>query len=424
MNYLIKDVVIIDPYSSLNGQKANLFIQRGILTQISTDVIAQETNTKVIVGKDLHASAGWMDMRCAVKDPGFEHKETLQTVRKAAAFGGFTSLLALPNTSPVVQSKNEIAYLTKDNPHSLVQIYPVAAVSLEAAGKQMSEMLDLDYAGAVAFSDGEHPVWNTDLLLKTLIYLQQVNSLLIQRPEDTLLTRYGMMNEGVTSTLLGLKGIPALAEELMIRRDLELLRYAGGKIHFSLISSAGTVELIRQAKKEGLQVSCDVAAHQFALDESRLLTLDSYLKVNPPLRTKEDIAAIKAGLMDGTIDVIVSDHHPQDEESKNLEFDLAEFGMIGLETAFAVTHTFFPELSLEQLVDKMAIRPRQLLGFPVPQIAVGEPANLTLFDPQKEWVFDLGKIQSKSKNSPFIGQAFKGKALGVINNQQLEAFDF
>ena len=292
-------------------------------------------------------------------------------------------------------------------------------------------MLDLHHAGAVAFSDGTHPLQNPDLLLKTLQYLQPIDGLLMNRPEETLLTRFGQMHEGVQSTLLGLKGIPAIAEELMVERDLRLLEYVVGAkgntvphalnpmssaLHFSTISTARSVELIRQAKVQGMPVSCDVAAHQLVFDDSALAGFDTNLKVNPPFRLPQDVSALWAGLADGTIDAIVSDHLPQDAESKNLEFDQAEFGIIGLETVFAALITYNRELSLTQLVDKLTTRPRQILRLPPAHIAEGEPATLTLFDPDRTWVYD--RTHSKSKNSPFLGQTFTGRVIGTVYHGQ------
>lgn len=420
MNYLIHNVEIIDKHSEFNRQRKSILIENGVITQISDISSTQSTDhLTVISGQNLQLSAGWFDMRASFCDPGFEHKETLTTGCNAAQAGGFTEVAVLPNTQPVIQTKNELAYLKSHNSTHLVQIHPIAAVSINTEGKELTEMLDLHTHGAVAFSDGIQPVWHSDILVKTLQYLQKFDGLLINRPEDLMLTRFGTMNEGVSSTMLGLKGMPALAEEMMIRRDLDFLAYAGGKIHFSAVSSARSVRLIREAKAKGLNVTCDVAAHQIAIDDTALMAFDSFLKVNPPFRGKADIEALLEGLQDGTIDVVVSDHRPQDEESKNLEFDLAEFGAIGLETAFGVINTFAKKhLSLEQMVDKLAHQPRKILNLPQVQIKVGEKANLTLFDAQQEWTVDSAHIYSKSKNSPFVGTKLKGKSVAVFNGSE------
>jgi dihydroorotase len=318
-----------------------------------------------------------------------------------------------------------------------VSVHVIGAITKKAAGEDFTEMLDLHHAGAIAFSDGHHPLQNPDLLLKTLQYLHPINGLLMNRPEETLLTQFGQMHEGVQSTLLGLKGMPALAEELMIERDIRLLDYVyGGEghgaeelgvgneecksqspaLHFSTISTARAVELIRQAKAAGLPVSCDVAAHQLVFDDTALAGFDTNLKVNPPFRSAEDVTALWNGLADGTIDAIVSDHTPQDAESKNLEFDLAEFGIIGLETAFAAVITYNRDIPLEQLIDKFTTRPRQILRLPASRLAEGKPACLTLFDPTGQWTFD--RTKSKSKNSPFLHQTLTGRVIGTVHKGQ------
>lgn len=417
MNYLIHNVEIIDKHSEFNRQRKSILIENGVITQISAISPTNSTDhLQVISGQDLQISPGWFDMRSSFRDPGFEHKETLLTGCNAAQAGGFTEVAVLPNTKPVVQTKNELAYLKNHNQHHLVQLHPIAAVSIDTEGKELTEMLDLHTHGAIAFSDGVNPVWHSDILVKTLQYLQKFDGLLINRPEDLMLTQFGTMNEGVSSTMLGLRGLPSLAEEMMIQRDLDFLNYAGGKIHFSAISSAQSVQLIRNAKQKGLQVTCDIAAHQIALDDTALMEFDSFLKVNPPFRTQADIEALLVGLQDGTIDVVVSDHQPQDEESKNLEFDLAEFGAIGLETSFGVLNTFSKKhLSLEDIIDKLTFQPRKILKLPQAAIQVGATANLTLFNAGHTWTVQRGDLSSKSKNTPFIGKTLTGKAVAVFN---------
>lgn len=424
MNIHIPSAQIIDSHSPFNGQSKQLWIENGVITAI-TDTSEQTTRQadQVIEMAGLKVSPGWIDMRVTTRDPGYEHQEDLFSVREAAAAGGFTEIVLLPNTHPVVQTKEAVTYiLTKGNAH-LVKVYPMAAVSVDIKGKELTEMIDLHTAGAIAFTDGLKPVWHSDILVKTLQYLQTFNGLLINRPEDVLLTQFGQMHEGITSTMLGLKGIPALAEEMMIARDLRFLEYTGGKIHFSSISTAQSVDLIRQAKRKGLQVTCDMAAHQIAFEDTALMNFDTNLKVNPPFRSGSDVSALWEGLTDGTIDAIVSDHNPLDEESKKLEFDLAEFGIIGLQTAFALVHSHNQALTLEQLIEKFTIRPRQILQLPPVHIAEGQPATLTLFDTGKEWTFTEKHIRSRSRNTPFIGHTFTGKPVAVINNGKVMISD-
>ena len=416
MNIHLPAVRIVHPRSDFNGALKQLLVEDGLVRRIGEPGDRWDPAADVVLeGESLHLSPGWLDLRVSARDPGHEHQEDLYSVREAAAAGGFTEIAVLPNTHPVVQTKEAVAYLRSRGAEHPVRVHPVAAVSVDAKGKDLTEMIDLHRAGAVAFSDGVQPVWHPDIFVKTLQYLQTFNGLLINRPEEKLMTQYGNMHEGLTATMLGLKGIPALAEELMVARDLRLLAYAGGKLHFSCLSTAGAVQLVREAKAQGLAVTCDVAAHQVAFDDTALLDFDTHLKVNPPFRSRTDIDALWAGLADGTIDAVVSDHSPLDEESKKLEFDLAEFGIIGLETAFAVLHTHNPSLPLEQLVGKFAVGPRNVLGLSLPELKEGMPANLTVFDPRAEWQFTTADIRSKSRNTPFVGTRFTGRVLGVIH---------
>jgi dihydroorotase len=413
MKILIRSAQIIDSHSPFHGQTQSLLIENGVITQIADQITAQ---ADVIFDQpNLKVSAGWVDMRVSVPDPGHEYRETLRSVREAAAAGGFTEIAVLPNTHPVIQTKESVSYIAHSGKGHPVQVHPIAAVTIDAHGKDLTEMMDLHQAGVVAFSDGHEPLQNSDMVLKVLQYMQPFGGLFINRPEDTLLTKFGTMNEGVPATMLGMKGMPRMAESMMIMRDLRILEYTGGKIHFTCISTAESVELIRQAKKRGLQVTCDIAAHQIAFTDADLMQFDTNLKVNPPFRNQADVNALWAGLADGTIDAIVSDHHPLDVEVKNLEFDLASFGIIGLETAFAVLHTHNKQLSLDKIVSLLSEKPRQILGLEPVSIAENQPANLTVFDTETDWTFTNADIRSLSRNTPFIGQPFKGKVHGIVN---------
>jgi dihydroorotase len=421
MNILLKSVKITDSNSAFNGQTKDIFVENGTIIEIA-DNISKSAN-ETISGKNLHVSAGWIDMRVSSKDPGYESKEDLNSLSAAAIAGGFTEIVTLPNTKPVVQTKEAITYIKSFSKGQLLTIHPTGAVTKNCEGKDFTEMLDLHQAGAVAFTDGEHTLWNADILLKTLQYLAPIDALLMNRPEEPSMTIFGQMHEGIESTLLGMKGIPSTAEELMIMRDLKLLEYYLGSndtsemkscLHFSTISTEIAVNLIRQAKQKGLPISCDIAAHQLAFTDADLKDFDTNLKVNPPFRSKKDIESLQKGLNDGTIDAVVSDHNPHDEEAKNLEFDLADFGIIGLETAFAVTNTF-SNLPLEKIITKFTINPRQLLRQANVVINIGEVANLTVFNPDLEWQYLAKNIVSKSKNSPFIDKILKGKSIAVIN---------
>jgi len=424
MKVLIRSVQIVDKKSPFNGQVKDILICDGRITQIGEALSDHEADVKE--GSGLCVSAGWVDMRVASRDPGFEHKEDLDSIRQAAEHGGFTEIVLLPNSEPVVHSKDTLNYIKNSGRGGLVNLHVAAAVTRNAQGVDFTEMIDLHTAGAIAFTDGDHPVQNADLFLKTILYLQPLNALLMNRPEDRQLTVFGQMHEGITSTLIGMKGMPSLAEEMMLNRDLKLLEYALEKssfeltgqpiLHISLISTREAVELIRAAKKKGLPVSCDVAAHQLAFEDKDLIDFDTNLKVNPPFRSASDHDAIRQGLADGTIDGIVSDHTPHDEESKNLEFDHADFGITGLETAFSLAsmHSGLPAVDI---VEKLTTQPRHILRLGEIVITEGSTANLTFFEPETEWVFE--KTYSKSKNTPFLGRKLKGAVRGVYNNGRL-----
>ncbi|MEO1051919.1 MAG: dihydroorotase [Bacteroidota bacterium] len=415
MKILIKSAEILDRSSPHHHQKKNVLIENGVITAIGDD--HQEAD-KIIEADGALLSVGWFDMRASFCDPGLEHKEDLISGMQAASAGGFTGVAVLPNTEPIIQTKNEIEYVKSKNGQSATDLYPIGAVTRNTKGEEITEMIDLHTAGAVAFSDGIEPIWHPDVLLKALQYLQKFDGLLITRPVDKLLNNYGVMHEGINSTLLGMRGMPSLSEDLMVSRDLKLLEYAGGRIHFTNISSAASLELIRQAKQRGLNVTCDIAAYQLSFDDDALHDFDTNYKVDPPFRDESTNQALMQGLKDGTIDVIVSSHNPQDEENKKLEFDLAEFGIISLQTVGANLAALAANVELDQLVEKVTVKPREMLGLDLPKIAEHEMANLTLFDPNKAWQFDHESSFSKSRNSPFYGQKLKGQVLGVFNQQR------
>ena len=396
------------------NENYHISVVDGVIAEVTTSSSIAETDIE-IDGSGCWLSPGWCDMRAHFNDPGLEHKEDLESGALAAADGGFTAVALLPNTEPALDHKKGIRYILSANPQRLTQLYPLGAVSIGAKGEELSEMIDLRQAGAIGFTDGTRAITNTSLLLKSLQYLQHFDGLLINHPTEANLSRGGQMHEGINSTLLGMKGIPALAEEMAIERDIRLLEYAGGRLHFSCISTAAAVKLIRDAKARGLAVSCDVSVAQLLFTDNHLLDFDTNYKVNPPLRSEQDRQALVAGLKDGTIDVIVSDHQPQDTESKKLEFDLAEFGMMGLQTFYAAlckTGAFDASL----LVEKVSSAPRRLLGLPPIELKEGEEANFTLFSPEFEWQFNEETNFSKGVNSPFLNQRLKGKALGVMAN--------
>ncbi|PRY12632.1 dihydroorotase [Pontibacter ummariensis] len=415
MKVLLRAATIYNPQSKFHLQQQNILIDKGFIAYIGPD---EQEADKVIAAEGLCVSAGWVDLHAFVGEPGLEFKEDFETVAAAAAAGGFTGIVCLPNTEPVVQTKGAVNFIRNRSQQLPVTLLPTAAITVDAHGKDLTEMIDLQQAGAVAFTDGTNPLQGADVLLKALQYVQMFDGLLMNRPEHTRLTENGQMHEGEASTRLGLKGIPSLAEEVMVTRDLQLLRYTGGRLHFSLISTAPAIEAIRQAKAEGLQVTCDVASYQAAVTDETIVPFDTNYKVTPPFRSEVDADAIKKGLQDGTIDALVSAHMPQDVEAKKLEFDLADFGIINLETAFAVACTTLA-LSTEQLVEKFSTNPRRILRLEEPRIEEGQLANLTLFNPSQTWVPTAEESKSKSKNSPFLGQELKGRVLGTIHKGQV-----
>ena len=412
MKILIQGAEIIDSASSFHKKIKNVLVNNGRIAEIGDKAFAAD---RTIKAEGMKLTIGWFDLSTFVGDPGLEQKEDIDSVSRAAAAGGFTGLAVLPNTAPCVQTKNEVSYLTRGNDAHLVQIYPLAAVTRNNKGEELTEMIDLHEAGALAFTDGLKPIWHTDILLKSLQYLQKFNGLLIDHPEDTWLNLFGQMHEGLNSTMLGLKGMPRIAEDIAVTRNLELLGYAGGRLHFSKLSSAKAIDLIRAAKKK-MQVSCDVAAYQPLLDDSVLSGFDTNYKVNPPLREKADNDALIKGLRDGTIDVICSGHTPHEDECKSLEFDQADFGIINLQTFGANLVGLSDSVEWDILLPKVTSNPRKLLGLEVPVIEEDVKANLTLFDPSRTWMFDEKSNHSKSRNSPWLNTEVRGKAVAVFNN--------
>lgn len=412
MKILLQSPQIIDPNSPYHLKEKNVLINNGRIIEIGDK---NYTADKVIKAEGMKLSIGWFDLGTSVPDPGHEYKEDLESGMRAAAAGGFTEIAVLPNTSPAVQTKNEVSYLIKGNDTNLVKIHPLASVTKNNKGEELTEMIDLHEAGAVAFTDGLKPVWHTDIFLKSLQYLQKFDGLLIDHPEDIWLNLFGQMHEGVNSTMLGLKGMPRIAEDIVVNKNLELLGYAGGRLHITRLSSAKAIDMIRTGKKK-LNVSCSITAYQALLDDSLLSSFDTNYKVNPPLREKIDQDALIKGLKDGTIDVIISGHVPQDEESKSLEFDLADFGITNLQTTAANLVGLSKWVEWDVLLEKITVAPRRLLNLEIPVIDVDQKANLTLLDPDRVWKFDERSNFSKGKNSPWFGQEVMGKAVAVFNN--------
>lgn len=411
MNLLIKSATVIDPNSPFNQKAVDILIEKGIITKIAPEI---EADAELVEAEGLFVSPGFFDLNCNIGELGLETKEDLKTGTAAATAGGFTGVALMPNTIPPVHSKAEIEYLMNRAKRNLVDVYPLGAISHKREGKDLAEMYDMFLSGAKAFTDGNRPVQDAGLMERALLYAQGFDALIMSYPEDTAIAGKAKVNEGEISTILGMKGIPPLAEELMIARDLYLAEYTGSRIHFTTISTTRSVELIREAKRKGLEVTCDVAAHHLVLTDEALLGFDSLYKVKPPLRTRDDVNALLKGLKDGTIDAIVSQHTPHEVEFKDVEFEVAEFGIIGLQTAFALA--LKAGLDIELIIEKLAIAPREILNVEVPSIAEGNDANLVLFDLGEEWEYTKANNKSKSYNSPYIGQNLKGKVLLTVNN--------
>jgi dihydroorotase len=418
MNILLKSAHIVQPDSPLHGKTQDILIENGIITVIASNV-KTEKNVKVIEPKNLHISTGWIDMQAHFCDPGYEHKEDLASGVRAAAAGGFTDVAIVPSTNPPIHSKSQVLYIKNHTQDAIVNVHPVGTLSYKQEGNDLSEMYDMKLAGAVAFSDDKKTIDNAGLLTRALLYIQNFDGTIITYCSEKSIANGGKVNEGITSTKLGLEGIPGLAEELMVMRNIFIAEYTNAPIHIATVSTKKSVELIREAKAKGLKVTASVAAYNIALDDSVLEGFDSNYKLDPPLRTRADVEALQRGLSDGTIDVITTDHRPQDVESKEVEFAHAANGMIGLETAFGLINTHKGKVKLDTLIQALTRTPRSILKLKQPTIAKGEPACITLFDPTQEWKFEAKDIQSKSRNTPFINTLFKGKVIGIINKKQL-----
>ncbi len=416
MEILLRSAKIIHTESPFHNKIVDILISNGKIKKIGAK-LPNPSKVKEFTHKNLHVSLGWVDMNVNLYDPGFEQKETIESGVKAAAYGGFTRICTMPNTQPISQTKAQIEYVLNKAKGGLVTIHPVGALTQNLAGQELADIYDMQKAGAIAFSDGLKPSVSAGMLERALLYVKAFDGLVLNHAEDKSISKNGVMNEGITSTQLGLPAAAALAEEIAVARDLYLLEYTQSKLHLLDISLKRSAELIKAAKRKGLKLSASVNAYNLLLDEKAVGDYDTNYKLNPHLRTAADRVGLLKGLEDGTIDTITSQHNPQDEECKKLEFDKADFGMIGLETCFAIANTATQgKVELSTLIAAFSANARKILGLPVQKIAEGEEAELTLFDPSLKWTFTEKDIQSKSKNTPFVGYEFTGKALGVIAN--------
>ena len=421
MNLLIRKAKIIDPSSRHHQETLDLHIRDGRIEAVGTDLPAGDARVYTAAG--LHVSGGWMDIGVQTGDPGFEQREDLRTVTAAAAAGGFTAIACQPNTDPVIHSKSEVRYLLDNTRDHLVECLPIGAVSRNCEGRDITEMLDMQAAGAVAFSDGDQPVQHNGLMLRALLYVKAFDGLVINMANDHSIAGGGQLHEGLVSTSLGMKGIPALAEEIMARRDIYLLEYTDSRLHLANVSAAGTVEMVRRAKADGLRLTASVPVLNLLFEDEALRNFDAAYKVMPPLRGREDREALLAGLADGVLDFITTNHVPLEEEAKKKEFTYAEFGAIGLETAFAALQSHLGDrFDPTRWAEWLSAAPRRLLGKELPPLEAGHPANLTLFTLQEEWTVESRHLRSRSHNSPFLGKKLHGSVKGVINRGQAAFF--
>ncbi|MGM0745554.1 MAG: dihydroorotase [Bacteroidota bacterium] len=417
-NLLIKNC--IPAGENFDGKsKKDIRIKDGEIAEIAEGISAAD-------GEDLFdangafISGGWMDMHVHFREPGFEHKETVETGCRSAAFGGFTEVACMPNTKPATHTRDVVEFIKKKAENQAVDVHPIGCVTKERAGKSIAEMSDMKAGGAVAFSDDGDPVYNSQVMRVALEYSSMLEVPVINHEEDLELSRPGHMNEGVVSTKLGLEGTPGIAEETMIARDILIAGFTGGHIHVAHISTRKAVDLVRKAKEEGVNVTTEVCAHHFDLTDEEIdkRHFDTNVKMHPPLRTQDDVDSMIEGLADGTIDVICTDHAPHAIEEKEVEFIYAPNGITGLDTAWSITNMRLlkpGKLTIEQVLEKIVVNPRKILNLKVPAIKVGEKANLTIFNTDEEWTYSDKEVRSKSKNSPYLGNTLTGRATAIYN---------
>lgn len=418
MKILIKSAKIVAPESSFHNKVVDILIENGSISEISKKIDLKEGCT-IIEKENLHISPGWFDPTVSFGEPGFEENETLESGMKAAAAGGFTSVGVLPNTFPVIDRKADVEFLIKRSMYNAVSIYPIGALSKKREGKELSESFDMSNSGAIAFGD-DKSIENEKLMEVSLLYNKTVGKPVLSFPDTASITHGGQMNEGESAINLGLKGIPALSEELRVVRDLFLTEYTSGKIHFQNISTSKSVELIADAKAKGLDVSSQVTINNLYLDDSELDGFDTRFKLMPPLRTKTEIESLIKGLESGAVDFVTTDHRPKDVERKFKEFDHASFGSVGLESGFgALNKVLSGKIPLERIISLICQNPRIRFGLETPNVEVGAKVELTLFNPDTEYTFEEKNIKSLSKNSAFVGKELKGEVYGVIGKGEV-----
>ncbi|OZV68651.1 dihydroorotase [Winogradskyella aurantia] len=414
MNALIKSATIVDSKSDFHNETVDILIEKGRISKIAKR-ISNPNNYKEINLENLHVSQGWFDSSVSFGEPGYEERETISNGLKTAALSGFTAVALNANSNPVIDCNTDITFVKSKAENHATRLYPIGALTQSSNGKDLAELFDMQNAGAIAFYDYQKPISNPNLLKIALQYAVSFGGLVCSFPQEQKIAGLGVVNEEVNSTKLGLKGNPALAEELQVARDLFLLEYTEGKLHIPTISTSKSVELVREAKAKKLDVTCSVALHNIFFTDDFLSDFDTNFKVLPPLRTKKDCEALIEGLKDGTIDMVTSDHNPLDIEHKKVEFDYAKYGTIGLESAFGALQTIFTTKKAISLLTNG----KERFHIPERPIVEGEKADLTLFNPSTNYTFKKENILSKSKNSAFIGQNLKGKVYGIIANSKI-----
>ena len=418
---LIQGGTLIDPEAGVS-RRADLLVREGRIAAIGTDLGASDVSTFDASGA--YVSPGWIDMHVHLREPGYEHKETIATGARAAAAGGFTAVACMPNTDPPIHTRDVVEFVVERGRETPVDVHPIGTVSKKRAGEELAELSDMIQGGAVAFSDDGSPVQDAGLMRRALEYSATLDRPIINHMEDLTLNPHGQMHEGTVSARVGIKGIPALAEDVMVARDCLLAEYTGGHVHVAHISTRGGVDLVRRAKARGARVTAEVCAHHLALtdEEVERSGFSTHAKMHPPLRSADDVEALKEGLADGTIDVLCTDHAPHARHEKEVEFAAAPFGILGLETCWGLIGRELIEpgiLSIEEAVEKLTAAPRRILRLPVPELADGAVANLTIFDATTEWTFTRGDIRSKSSNTPFLGAPMVGQPLAIYHKGRL-----
>lgn len=415
MNVLLRSARIIDSNSRYHKQVNDILIQNGMIVKIGKALEAPK-NVKIIELKNLHVSAGWFDSSVSLGEPGYEERENIIHGLEVAAKSGFTKVALNPNTNPLIDNKSAVEFLIQKSSGSAVSLYPIANLTQKAEGREMAELYDMQNSGAIAFGDYNKSVDNVNLLKIALLYAQNFDGLVLSFPQDESIGAHGFVNESEETTRLGLNAIPNLSEELQVSRDLAVLEYTGGKLHIPTISTSKSVQLIKEAKKKGLNVTCSLAAHHMCMTDAEIKSFDANYKVTPPLRTARDVKSMIKGVHDGVIDMIVSDHNPIDIENKNVEFEKGAYGTIGMESLFGSIHK---HLDLEKVIACLTENPCKRFNLPVPIIEEDQLADMTLFDPDTEYIFEESDIRSKSKNSAFLGKALKGRAYGIYAKRKL-----